>query len=200
MPRINAEYRTEAKKKIVAATLEISARDGWDAVTLDAIAKEVGVTKGALYAYFENREALLREVILELFKKIRLGIESALEKSDDAHSVILNLADLIFEQQKPYATIFCQLPVRIPQDTKYREEFSRIFDGNRLLVRDCLARMKAEGKLSGDIDPEEASGAIIGLTMGLRIISLFLGKDNDEAKKTWISTVERILGVSGSGA
>ncbi|MFA4850206.1 MAG: TetR/AcrR family transcriptional regulator [Methanoregula sp.] len=195
MPRINSEYREDAKKKIIAAAIEIAAEKNWDAVTLEAIAQKVGVTKGALYAYFENSEALLREVIFEVFRNVRLGLETTLAQTDDIHRMIRNLADLIFEQQKPYASIFCQLPMRLPQDPKYREEFSHIFDRNRILICEYLAHMKAKGKLSEDVDPESASSMIIAMTMGLRICSLFLGKDAVEAKKTWIDSVERILGI-----
>ncbi len=73
------------------------------------------------------------------------------------------------------------------------EEFARIFDNNRILIRDCLVRKKVEGKLPRDVDPETASSAIIALTLGLRISSLFLGKDADATKKIWIDSIERIL-------
>ncbi|PKL58088.1 MAG: hypothetical protein CVV34_04150, partial [Methanomicrobiales archaeon HGW-Methanomicrobiales-5] len=130
MPRINAEYREDAKKKIIAAAIEIVAEKGWDAATLEAIAQKVGVTKGALYAYFENREALWQEVLFEVIGNIRTGIETTLGTTDDVHTIILNLADLIFDQQKPYVTIFYQLPTRLPQNPRCREEFTRIFEGN----------------------------------------------------------------------
>ena len=71
MARINA--KEDAKKKIIAAALDIAAEHGWDAVTLDAIAQNVGVTKPALYSYFENREALLRDVLFEVVPEYPVG-------------------------------------------------------------------------------------------------------------------------------
>ncbi len=68
MPRINPEYRNVAKKKIIAATLEIAHETGWDTVTLETVARKVGVTKGALYTYFENCDALMEEAAFELDK------------------------------------------------------------------------------------------------------------------------------------
>jgi len=56
------------------------------------------VTKGALYSYFENRDALLREVICEVLRNIRLGLKVTLENTDDIHITIVDLADLFFEQ------------------------------------------------------------------------------------------------------
>jgi AcrR family transcriptional regulator len=199
MPRINTEYREDAKKKIIAAALEIVAERGWDAATLDAISQKVGVTKGALYAYFENSEALQREMILVVFGRVRAGLEAALEKDEEVPATIRNLAGLIFDQMKPYAAVFCQMPVRIPTDSRYREEFTRIFDGNILLFRDFLARGMADRKIPRQADPAAAASAIIALTLGLRISSLFLGKDDTETKKIWIDTVEQILGLGPAG-
>ena len=45
MPRINTEYREEAKRKIITAALEVATSDGWQRVTLETIARKVGVTK-----------------------------------------------------------------------------------------------------------------------------------------------------------
>ena len=153
------------------------------------------MTKGALYSYFENRDELLREVICEVLRNIRLGLKEVLENTDDSHTTILNLADLFFDQQKRYAAIFYQLQARLPQDPRFREEFPHFFNNNRILLRDRLARMKAEGKLSQDVDPEVASSTIIAMTMGLRMSTFCLGRDVDEAKKMWIDSVERIWGI-----
>jgi len=199
MPRINTEYREDAKKKIIAAALEVAAEKGWDAVTLEAIAQKVGVTKGALYSYFENRDALLHEVICEVLRNVRVGLKVALESTDDIHTTILDLADLFFEQQKRYAAIFYQLQARLPQDPRFREEFSRFFNNNRIFLRDRIARMKAEGKLSQDIDPEAISSTIMAMTMGLRMSTFCLGSDVNEAKKMWMDSVERILGIGPTG-
>lgn len=193
MPRINTEYREDAKKKIIAAALDVAAEIGWDAVTLDAIAQNVGVSKPALYSYFENREALLRDVVLEVVQNIQAGLETILAQDEDIHLIIRNLAELLFEQQKPYASIFFLLPTRRPQDPKYRGEFIHIFDNCRILIRDCLARVKARGNVSREVDPDTATYMIIAMSMGLLTSSDFLEMGVDAAKKIWIDAVQRLL-------
>jgi len=193
MPRINAEYREDAKKKIIAAALEIAAEKSWDAVTMEAIAQKVGVTKGALYAYFENSEALLREVSVELIRKIRDGFTSVFDKDEDIHVVLEKLAGFIFEDQRPYASIFIQFVSRLPQDSRFRDQFSRMFDENTHLIAEYLARKKEEGKIHPATDLESAARAILGVTIGLRITEVVLGKDARKAKQVWIESVELIL-------
>jgi len=197
MSRINTEYHTEyredAKKKIIAAALDVAAEHGWDAVTLDAIAQNIGVTKPALYSYFKNREALLRDVTLEVVRNIQTGLETTLAHDNDIHRIIRNLAELLFEQQKPYANIFFQLPARMRQDAKNHEEFAHFFDKSRTVIRDSLTRIKSDEGLLREVDPDAAAYMIIAMTIGLLTSSDFLEMDVNVAKKIWIDTVERYL-------
>ncbi|MCK9630429.1 MAG: TetR/AcrR family transcriptional regulator [Methanoregula sp.] len=191
MPRINAHE--EARKKIIAGALEVAAEKGWDAVTLEAIAQNVGVSKPALYSYFDNREALLRAIILEVAENIHDGLETILTQSDDIHLIIRNLAELLFEQQKPYASIFFLLPSRPSPDPKHPEEFVHLFDNSRMLLRDCLVRLKSKRELPPRVDPDAANYMIIAMTMGMITSSRFLEMDNNTVKKIWIEAMERYL-------
>lgn len=97
------------------------------------------------------------------------------------------------------SSIFCQIPVRIPGNSLYQEEFRTFFSGTIVLVSHYLARMKKKGTLSREVDPDQAAHAMMALTMGLRMSALFLGRDEGEAKQVWIKSVERILLLNQGG-
>lgn len=44
---------------LMQTTARILARDGWDALTTNRVAKEAGVSVGSLYQYFPNKDALV---------------------------------------------------------------------------------------------------------------------------------------------
>ena len=50
-------------QEILEAALQVFARDGYRNTTLDQVAEAAGVTKGAIYHYFDTTEALLLGVI-----------------------------------------------------------------------------------------------------------------------------------------
>ena len=50
-------------REICAAALEVFAEKGFAAAKLDEIAKRAGVSKGTLYLYFNDKEALFRAVV-----------------------------------------------------------------------------------------------------------------------------------------
>ena len=49
--------------EIVAAALEVFSEHGFARARLDDIAKAAGVSKGALYLYFETKQDLFRAVV-----------------------------------------------------------------------------------------------------------------------------------------
>jgi AcrR family transcriptional regulator len=52
-------------EEIVAAALEVFVERGFAAAKLEAVARRAGVTKGTIYLYFENKEALFKAVVRE---------------------------------------------------------------------------------------------------------------------------------------
>jgi AcrR family transcriptional regulator len=58
--------KTARPGEIVAAALEVFAEKGYAAARLDEIAARAGVSKGALYLYFETKDDLFRAVVGEM--------------------------------------------------------------------------------------------------------------------------------------
>lgn len=52
------ERTQQRKEEILAAAAVVFARSGYDATDLEEVAKAVGVSKAALYYYFQNKESL----------------------------------------------------------------------------------------------------------------------------------------------
>lgn len=69
MPTANAKPRQRRKEarpaEVSAAALELFVEKGFAATRLDDIAARTGVSKGTLYLYFDNKEALFEAVIRE---------------------------------------------------------------------------------------------------------------------------------------
>src|SRR5271157_4818922 len=108
MPRINTEYRDEAKKKIIAAAMDIAATEGWHAVTLESIAQKIGVTKGAFYSYFESSNALTQEVIMTIIREHQGHQVSAFARTTDVNTALDHAANDLFIKPKRYIPLYIQ--------------------------------------------------------------------------------------------
>ena len=193
MPRINLEYRKEAKKKIIAAAIEVAGNHGWDGVTLDAIAQKVGVTKPALYGYFKNREELLHEIVRGVVLEFQSEFETRVLRETDPGKIIRQFADVIFDKVNTSGKTFFLLSSRNAENPEYREEITRNINTIQSAFCDCLTHAKSQGSLSRDVDPDAAAYMITTLTMGVYATLTLMDRDTDGVKQIWIDAAERFL-------
>lgn len=57
--------KAQRRRQILAACAALLAAGGWEAVSLSAIARGAGIAKSNLYRYFESREDILLELLVE---------------------------------------------------------------------------------------------------------------------------------------
>lgn len=62
-PEQNAEQRAETRDRLLRAALTLFAEQGADRVTIAAVAREAGASKGLVYHYFDSKDALLDGVL-----------------------------------------------------------------------------------------------------------------------------------------
>jgi AcrR family transcriptional regulator len=199
MPRINTEYREDAKKKIIDAAVEVAAEDGWGALTLDAVARKVGVTKGAFYSYFANSGTLMQDVIIAMIRRLRDHVLTNLSSDPDIYVALERVAEFIFLQPKPFIPVFIQAISAVPKDLAFRKKIIPLFDENMALIVNALARFQKDEQIPAEVDLPEAARAIYSLTMGLGLFTHVLGKDAMVARQTWMTSVERILLLDRKG-
>ena len=88
MPRIQAdtiaEHRENQRTRLLEVARHILITDGPSAVTPGAVAKVAGISRPAVYQYFENGTALIEYVVLDDFEDSLDAIEAAVEGVADA--------------------------------------------------------------------------------------------------------------------
>lgn len=69
--------RAETTSEIKTIALELMASGGPDAISLRAIAREMGMTAGALYSYFRTRDDLVTALITDVYTDFAGTVEAA---------------------------------------------------------------------------------------------------------------------------
>lgn len=57
----------ERKEQILEAAIEVFARSGFHGARMDDIAKQAGLSKGALYWYFDSKDAIIQGIMDQMF-------------------------------------------------------------------------------------------------------------------------------------
>ena len=69
--------RAETTEEIKAIALKLMASGGPDAIALRAIAREMGMTAGAIYGYFPTRDDLVTTLINDVYTSLVEKAEAA---------------------------------------------------------------------------------------------------------------------------
>jgi AcrR family transcriptional regulator len=81
-PGVRARRKEARPGELLSAALALFVDKGFAATRLDEVAARVGVSKGTLYLYFENKEALFKAVIAEGLLPILAEGEAILANQD----------------------------------------------------------------------------------------------------------------------
>jgi len=112
-----AQTRRERLREATIAEIKQTARqqmaeEGAAALSLRAIARQMGMTAPALYRYFENRDALVTALIADAYTSLAVALETARDAlaPDDHHGRLLAAAlayrDWAVTHSQDYALIF----------------------------------------------------------------------------------------------
>ena len=139
----------ETRERILQTAFEMFGRFGYDGVSIDQISKACSLSKGAMYWYFRNKEALFVECVKRLRKLFVAHIYGPMAGADDPKEQMLK---------------FFQGIESILQDSENLESVSGLLIGvgrvDRNLIKEfrVRARRDAERFLAGILDNGRASG------------------------------------------
>ena len=109
MPKVVPGYKEAAKSKIIETAYGVFTQKGFDDSTMDDVAKRIGVTKGALYQYFESKDDLLEAI----FPMTQRMFREALVRSFEGRTFVDGMRGLLDwiadEYSRNYGVLFAWL-------------------------------------------------------------------------------------------
>ncbi len=82
-PSRRDRVRAATTQEIIQTARRLLVQHGPDAVSLRAIAREMGMTAPALYRYFSSHEELLRHVVADIFTELASHVRAAVDAAVD---------------------------------------------------------------------------------------------------------------------
>jgi AcrR family transcriptional regulator len=161
-------FRAEA----AVAAMHLFAEQGYDAVTMRAVAAELGVSAMTPYRYLANKDELFALVRAEAFRRFAERLEAAID-TDDAPTrklIVLKRAYVKFALDQPdaYRIMF---EVRTPEPSD-REPREVAVQSRRAFA--CLHRTVAEAVAAGELDGDPLTIAHLAWASVHGLVSLHL--------------------------
>jgi AcrR family transcriptional regulator len=87
-PQGDRTPQAERRDQLLLVARAIFAEKGFQATTMDDIAKEAGFTKPILYQYFESKTELYREIVNQTAKKLMSSLQTAVAEVESPRAKI----------------------------------------------------------------------------------------------------------------
>ncbi|MDT8387802.1 MAG: TetR/AcrR family transcriptional regulator [Thiogranum sp.] len=167
----------QRRAETIETVVQLAGEQNPGSITTAAIAKRMGLTQGALFRHFPNKDAILQAVMEWVAERLMARIEKAVQAEASPlaalESMFMAHVDFITEHPGIPRMLFGELqrpeetaPKRIAQTLirRYGERLGRLFDDG-----------KACGEIDAELDAEASAVLFIGTIQGLVVQSLLAG-------------------------
>ena len=170
MPKLRPETRVERRQLLIDAAWRCAAVRGFRDLTVDDVCAEAGVSKGAFYGYFEQKQDLL----LALLEDDAAALDSELERITGVSSSGVERvrrfaqATLALGEDAARVQVRADLWADLLTEEVVRQRLAEAMRRRRELVRSWIEEGVASGELV-EIPANALASILLALTDGLML-------------------------------
>lgn len=154
MPKLKPDTQRARRDNILDAALACFARSGFHLTTMQDICKEAGVSSGALYIYFDSKEALI-EGLCERDRAEFAERFSKLAAAPDFLEALQGIGEHYFVDEDPARRRFViEMGVEATRNPRIAEIFMRVDQFCCDSFEALFQRLKDEGRIAPHTDIE----------------------------------------------
>lgn len=176
MPRVTQAHFDARHRDILLAAYRCFARRGFHDATMQEIADEAGLSAGALYRYFDGKEALI-QALASWGQEQKAEALAKLVPGGGADALGRMVSEVLGFLESEGADSAVRLDVRLWGEALGQQKLREIVAGGLAALRrpiaDYLRKERKGGRIRNDADPEAAARAIVALLMGLELQKAF---------------------------
>jgi AcrR family transcriptional regulator len=147
------EIREKSREKILTASLQLFAQNGYDSTTIDSIAKKAKISKGLIYNYYDSKKSILLAIYEDAMRQGMAMFERHKDKKDQYENmkgIILDFFDLLEGNPEYLKLIFIvSLQPGVLKDTK---EYTRqMYERTQEMIGAIYAKANKKDPYAGMI-------------------------------------------------
>ena len=166
-------HRPDAsRRQLLDVAIDSFALHGFQGTSIERIARAAGVTKGALYYHFRDKEDLLLEAVKNRISEFELHVLEGVAGSDDGFERLRRVVDACFvtaTASNHRRFIMTLMVEALDTNPRLSEQFRKVLRRMRGFLGDVVADGQRSGTMRTDVAPEDAAALIAGTIMGAEI-------------------------------
>ena len=179
------------KERLVAAAIEVFRRDGYERARVQDIAREAGLTTGAIYANYRGKAELLTEAIGE--RTTRELEQLWRERSAQSPRELLALlADRLLRRdgERP---LFLEAVVASTREPELARMLRDAVGAREARIMELVDRAKEQGEIDPGVDTGVMARFCVMLAFGAVVLRTLDVESRDA--RDWHVFIERLLGA-----
>jgi AcrR family transcriptional regulator len=170
MPKLRPEIRSERRQALIDAAWRCAAVQGFRDLTVDDVCAEAGVSKGAFYGYFEQKQDLLLALLGDDAAALDRDLERITSDSSSGVERVRAFAQAMLARGEDPARVQVRadLWADLLTEEVVRARLAEVTQRRRELVRGWIEEAVASGELV-DIPANALASILLALADGLML-------------------------------
>jgi AcrR family transcriptional regulator len=156
----------------MAAAIDCFAHHGYQGTSIDRIARAAGVTKGALYYHFRDKEDLLFQAVRDRIGEFEKQVLAEVSPDEDALTSLQRVLDACFvtaTASNHRRFIITLMVEALDTNPRLSETFRLELRSMRGFLENVLRRGQAVGSIRSDVTASVAARLIVATIIGAEI-------------------------------
>ena len=188
---VRVELGERTRSALLDAAIERFAEHG-PGTSIDVVAADVGVTKGALYHHFGSKDGLVEEVYKEAIRRHAARVMEA-SASGDGRARLLALVDAsarLYSSRTPFYRLLTTLHLEAATNRRHLEDVARRVQRRQ---RDHMIELVRTGQRDGSIRADVDAEAV-GLTVNAALEGFLVQQlEPQAAQRRWVAKFRNLL-------
>ena len=171
----------DTRARLLLAAARLTAKKGFQTTSLDEVAAEAGLTKGAIYWHFASKHDLLLELMHQTIRQQMQGrpseVSAIMAADDPVQALAAWLEKELPDQDSPAAIAALFVECSVHPDSRVREKLREIVREVIQETTEFVQALQARGEITG-LDP--------------RIVSVYLQAVLNGLMLNWLIDPERV--------
>ncbi len=197
-------YSDARRAQILEAAVRCFAQNGFHKATVHDIAREAGLSQGAMYLYFQSKD----QVIESMLEQVRQGYQQLLGapvQDEPTLGRLHRLADAFFSPLadpalQPLLRLRVQLWAEALRNPRLRLAYLTLMDSAREPIRDLLWNAQQSGEMDTSLDPDALARAFVSLFQGLVLQMALSGHGDVPSYLQVVKSLVTALALPARGA
>jgi AcrR family transcriptional regulator len=203
MPKVGEAHREKRRRAILEAALACFDRRGLHGTTMQDIVTESGLSAGAIYTYFDGKEAIIAAIASDRHERERALLDAALAADDPRASMHMFVNSYFDWLRDPDEQRRRRVNVYVWAEALHRPSVRAIVAAGLEPVDDVVVAIRAavrDGRFPEHVDPESFVRAVLALIQGLVLQQAWdPAVDVEQFRVTALAMIDALLDAPAPG-